>query len=233
MKNGAAQERYESIVRRIESACSRADRSPIEVTLLGASKRQPIARLEGAYEAGLRDFAENRVQEAEDKKPRLPGDVRWHLIGPLQSNKARKAVELFDVFHAVDRLKIARHLDSEAGRSNRVLDCFLEVNLGEEESKHGFLPGQLNDVFEQVLALENLQILGLMAIPPLSETPAQARPWFVELRERAVELRKVDPEFEGLLSMGMSSDFEVAIEEGATHVRIGTLLFGEREHPNS
>lgn len=215
------------------AACERAGRSPDEVTLLGASKRQPIEVLEAAYEAGLREFAENRVQEAEEKKPLLPDDVRWHLIGPLQSNKVRKAVEHFDAFHAVDRLKIARHLDKEASRRGRVLDCFLEVNLGEEESKHGFVPLHLEEAYDEIVVLEHLRVVGLMAIPPQSETLEQARRWFGSLREHAALIKERDSDFRGLLSMGMSGDFEIAIEEGATHIRVGTLLFGAREPASS
>lgn len=215
---------------RIAAAARRAGRDPAEVVLVGASKRQPPERLRAAWAAGLRVFGENRVQEAEEHRQILPAGAEWHLIGPLQSNKAKRAVELFTTVHSVDRLKIARALDREAGERGLRLDCFLEVNLAEEESKAGFACGRLAERVAPVAALPNLRVLGLMAIPPLPESPEDSRPWFRKLRALADELagRPEWPSWPGLLSMGMSADYEVAVEEGATHVRVGTALFGER-----
>lgn len=230
-------QRVAAIRDRIDAACRRSGRDPAEVTLVGASKLQPVERLQAAWEAGLRVFGENRVQEAEDKKPHLPAEARWHLLGPLQSNKAKLAARLFDAVHSLDRLKIARHLDRYTaeedrtrGREGRRLPCFLEVHLGGEESKHGFPPSRLMEVLEPVAACEHLDPVGLMAIPPPGETAEASRRWFVELRrlrDRVAESGRL-PDFRGWLSMGMSADFEVAIEEGATHVRLGTALFGPR-----
>lgn len=223
--------RYRRVLERLEAACERSGRDPAEVTLVGASKRQPVERLRAAWLAGLRVFGENRVQEAEEKKPHLPAEARWHLLGPLQSNKAKLAASLFDVVHSLDRKKIARYLDRQAGEDGKSLPCFVEVNLGEEESKHGFHPGQLLEVVRALAEHGHLEIVGLMAIPPLEEDAEGSRPWFVklrELRDRVAESGLV-PAFQGLLSMGMSADFEVAIEEGATHVRVGTDLFGPRD----
>ena len=213
---------------RIERACARAGRSPSEVTLVGASKRQPLERLAAAHAAGLRVFGENRVQEAETKKPALAPEIEWHLIGPLQSNKVRRAVELFDVIQSVDRLKIARAIGRESMRHGRSMDCFIELNLGSEDSKHGFQgeqPRAVLDCFE----IEGLRPIGLMAIPPQEDNAERQRFWFRELRNRRDWLRRcMGDRFEGALSMGMSNDFEIAIEEGATHIRVGTSLFGER-----
>ncbi|MEM1244754.1 MAG: YggS family pyridoxal phosphate-dependent enzyme [Acidobacteriota bacterium] len=222
-----ARERWADLERRVASACRRSGRERSGVTLLGACKRQPIERLLAVYEAGLRDFAENQVQSGESNRPQLPDDVRWHLIGPLQSNKARRAAGIFDTFHAVDRMKIARALDRHAARPEP-LRCFLEVNLGAEESKHGFLAEQIEDAARELSQLERLEVVGLMAIPPRAESEDEARGWFRQLRELlpAAEFESQRPQ---LLSMGMSSDFEIAIEEGATHVRIGTSLFGARD----
>jgi len=222
--------RLAGIRSRIDAACARAGRDPATVRLVGASKLQPVASLRAAYDAGLRRFGENRVQEALGKATELPADVEWHLLGPLQSNKVRRALELFTVFHAVDRPKIARALDAEAAARGRRVSGLLEVNLGGEATKHGFEPATLAAEAAPLAALEHLAIVGLMAIPPLASDPAAARADFRRLRELALELDR-RPEWHGRLvelSMGMSDDFEIAIEEGATYVRIGTELFGAR-----
>jgi len=200
------------------------------VTLVGASKRQPPESLLEAHRAGLSVFGENRVQEAKAKIDLLPPEVEWHLIGPLQSNKARLAVRLFTLIHSVDRLKIARVLDREAQRLGRPLSCLLEINLGGEESKHGFAVADLAATVAPLAELESLKVQGLMAIPPYDDQPEASRTWFQQLRRLRDELaqRSEWSEFPGWLSMGMSGDFEVAIEEGATHVRVGTALFGSR-----
>ncbi len=200
------------------------------MTLVGASKRQPPESLLEAHRAGLSVFGENRVQEAKAKIDLLPPEVEWHLIGPLQSNKARLAVRLFTLIHSVDRLKIARVLDREAQRLGRPLSCLLEINLGGEESKHGFAVADLAATVAPLAELESLKVQGLMAIPPYDDQPEASRTWFQQLRRLRDELaqRSEWSEFPGWLSMGMSGDFEVAIEEGATHVRVGTALFGSR-----
>lgn len=222
--------RYSEIRRRLEAAARRVGRDPTAVHLVGASKMQPLEALRAAYDAGLRRFGENRVQEAQRKAPELPADVEWHLLGPLQSNKARPAVALFDRIHAVDRAKIAHALDAEAASAGRVVRGLVEVNLGGESTKHGFDPATLADEIAPLAALANLRLEGLMAIPPPGPTPEDSRPYFRRLRELrdALDAR---PEWNGRLrelSMGMSDDFEVAIEEGATFVRVGTRLFGAR-----
>lgn len=223
-------ERLKTLEARIEAACERAGRDPGEVTLVGVSKKQPVERMQEALAAGFRVFGEAQVQEAISKNAELKTPCDWHLIGPLQSNKAKLAARLFSTIHSVDRHKVARLLDEEAGRMGRPTAGFIEVNLGAEPSKHGFAPAGLGDEIEPLAGYENLRIVGLMAIPPFEEDLERARSWFRKLRELRDELRE-RPEWDqrlGWLSMGMSHDFEVAIEEGATHVRVGTLLFGER-----
>ncbi len=227
--NESVPERLASIKNRIAAACASAHRDPVEVTLLGAAKRQSDDRLKAACEAGLVNFGENIVQEAEAHSRLLASldltsSLTWHLIGPLQSNKVRKAVEIFDCVHSIDRLKIARRLDLAAHKADRKLTGFLEVNLGNEPTKYGFPPEELPLVMAEVTSLDHLTITGLMAIPPLSSTDAEARGWFRRLRELRDQLFQDG----GCLSMGMSADFEIAIEEGATHVRIGSALFGPR-----
>jgi hypothetical protein len=227
-------ERLARIHARIEEACRRAGRPAGGVVLVGASKTQPASLLAEAFRAGLKVFGENRVQEALAKSRELPPgispEIDWHLIGPLQSNKVRPALDLFRTIHSIDRPRIAEAVDREAGARGLAVTGFLEVNLGGEESKHGFLPEGFAEAARPLAALEHLRIAGLMAIPPQGKSPEDSRPWFRKLRELRDGLAS-RPEwraFPGWLSMGMSDDFEVAIEEGATHVRVGTALFGPR-----
>lgn len=222
--------RLAAIRERIAAACRRAGRRPEEVTLLGASKTQPAEAIGELFRSGLATFGENRVQEARAKAAQLPAEIEWHLIGPLQSNKARPAVELFAAVHSLDRLAIGQALDREAGRRGRILPCFAEVNLAGEETKHGFLPQGLPASLAPLAGLAHLSVVGLMAIPPFEDEAEASRPWFRRLAALAAEVSAagVLPGFAGRLSMGMSADFEVAVEEGATHVRVGTALFGPR-----
>ncbi len=227
---GGVAARLAAIESRIAAACRRAGRPRAAVRLVAASKLQPIEALAAAHAAGLRRFGENRVQEAQIKAPALPADVEWHLLGALQSNKVRPALEVFGCFHAIDRVKIALALDAEARARGRVVSGLLEVNLGGEASKHGFAPAALAADAAPLAGLEHLRVVGLMTVPPPADDPEGSRPWFRQLAALATALNG-RPEWSGRLgelSMGMSDDFEVAIEEGATYVRVGTLLFGPR-----
>jgi pyridoxal phosphate enzyme (YggS family) len=215
---------------RIDAAARRAGRDPAAVRLVGASKLQPVAALREAFAAGLTRFGENRVQEAQAKVPELPAAAEWHLLGPLQSNKVRPALRLFSVFHAVDRARIATALDEGARAQGRTATGLLEVNLGGEQSKHGFAPDTLAEAAAPLATLQGLRIVGLMTIPPPGPHAEASRVWFRRLRELRDALN-ARPEWGGRLtelSMGMSEDFEVAVEEGATYVRVGTSLFGPR-----
>ena len=226
----SASDRFGAVMTRVVAACERSGRDPSEVTLVGASKSQPLDRMRSAWEAGLRIFGENRVQEALGKMDQLPAEVEWHLIGPLQSNKARKVIPRFTAVHSIDRIKIATVLDAEARKQGTQVRGFLEVNLGGEPTKHGFEPETLPDQAGPLAELEGLEIVGLMAIPPLEPEIEQMRGWFRRLRQLRDEIcsRAEWARCPGYLSMGMSYDFEVAVEEGATHIRIGTALFGPR-----
>ena len=207
---------------RIDAAARAAGRDPAEITLVAVGKTQPASAIEAALAAGHRVFGENRVQEAEAKFPPLKaehGDFQLHLIGPLQTNKVRAAVALFDVIETVDRPKLARALAKEIARSGRRPRCYVQVNTGEEPQKAGVLPAEADDFIALSRNGLGLPIDGLMCIPPLDEEPALH---FALLREIA---RRNDL---GALSMGMSADFETAIRFGATHVRVGTALFGAR-----
>ena len=220
----------EAIRLRVAQACEKTGKDPRDITILGASKGQPVTALLGAWQAGLRVFGENRVQEALGKMDELPVGIEWHLIGPLQSNKVKKVVPAFAAVQSIDRLKIARALDKEAARVERPLLGLLEINLAAEESKHGFQPTQVMAVLPELQDLEALNIVGLMAIPPFEPDPQDSRRWFRQLRELRDTLFSSEPwsQKPGYLSMGMSHDYDVAVEEGATHIRVGTALFGPR-----
>ncbi|MEP7362236.1 MAG: YggS family pyridoxal phosphate-dependent enzyme [Acidobacteriota bacterium] len=214
-------ENLSRVEEQIQAACARAGRRREEVTLVAVTKIFPSTVIEEAYALGLREFGENYVQEFEGKAPQLPPlpGARFHLIGHLQSNKSRKAVELFQVIQTVDSAKLARRIDEQ---TTQPLDVFLEVKLSGEESKHGAAPEELPALIDAVRACSKLRLLGLMTMPPWSEDQEQSRPYFRRLRELAREHALPS------LSMGMSNDFAAAIEEGATHIRVGTALFGKR-----
>jgi hypothetical protein len=216
---------------RIAAACARAGRKPEEVRLIAISKTFPPERIREAYEAGLRDFGENRVQEAAAKRPALSDlTITWHLVGHLQSNKAKPARELFHWIHSVDSLRLAEKLDKVAQSRGEKLPVLLEVNLGGEAAKTGAESSAVGELAEELSRLETLELRGLMVIPPFLEEPEMGRPYFRRLRELAKEVAARDLPNVSMqeLSMGMSHDFEVAIEEGATMVRIGTAIFGPR-----
>lgn len=207
----------------VAAACRRAGRAPDDVLLIAVSKTVDLPRIRAAVAAGVLALGENRVQEAKDKVEALGRPVPWHLIGSLQTNKARDAVQLFDWIHSVDRIDLARELDRRAHAIGRTVRGLLQVNLGDEPQKGGAAPDDVKRLLDETAALPRLQIVGLMAIPPHTDDPEGARPYFKRLRELRDAL--------GLphLSMGMSADFAVAIEEGATMVRVGTAVFGARE----
>jgi len=206
----------------VARACARAGRSPDHVLLIAVSKTVDAERIRLAIAAGVAALGENRVQEAREKIEALGRPVPWHLIGSLQTNKAKEAARLFDWIHSVDRLELARELSRRAHGAERTLDVLLQVNLGDEPQKGGVAPAEVKGLQGAMAGLPGLRVRGLMAIPPVTESPERTRPYFRRLRELRDEL--------GLehLSMGMSADFEVAIEEGATMVRVGTAIFGPR-----
>ena len=219
---------------RIATAARRAGRNPEEITLMGVSKTFPVERIREAHAAGLRAFGENRVQEFADKAGSLHdlSDAEWHLIGHLQSNKAARAAELFGAVDSVDSVRLAEKLNGAAEKAGKTLPILIEINVGGEDAKSGVAPA--SEELEQVLLAAprwgNLRIRGLMTVPPYSEDPERARPFFrqlCEIRER-IASRRLPAIGMDVLSMGMSHDFEVAIEEGSTCVRVGTAIFGER-----
>ncbi len=220
-------ERLLGVQERIRAAAARAGRDPASVTLVAVSKTVPVEVIREALDAGVTILGENRVQEARDKMALLPGRATWHLVGHLQTNKARLAVQLFELIHSLDSLRLAEALDRHGEGEGKVVRCLLEVNLGGEESKSGATEEGASPLLEAASRLAHLRIEGLMSVPPFLPDPQQVRPFFRRLRTLRDKL-----EGEGFrlpeLSMGMSHDFEVAIEEGATMVRIGTAIFGPR-----
>ena len=209
-------EHLTEVKERIEQACIRSGRNPREVTLIAVSKTKPVPMLEEAYAAGARDFGENKVQEIAAKKPELPEDIRWHMIGHLQRNKVGQVLGKAVLIHSVDSLRLARQIETDAAKTGLDVDILLEVNVAREESKYGFMLEEVEDA--------------IMTIAPFVENPEENRGIFKKLFEFAVDIDKknIDNVTMGVLSMGMTGDYEVAVEEGATMVRVGTGIFGVR-----
>jgi len=224
-------DRVKKVRDRIASAAVSYGRNPESVKIVAASKTVPVDRIEAAIHAGIRVFGENYVQEAEEKIETLGRDrVSWHFIGHLQTNKAKYAVRLFDLIHSVDSLKVARELDRRARGVGKVQKILIQVNVSGEESKSGIDTAHTLDLVREVSTLENLTVCGLMTMPPYFNSPEKVRPYFRALKALQSEINKEgDPNLNiAELSMGMTGDFETAIEEGATLVRVGTAIFGER-----
>lgn len=225
-------ENLEEVRRRIVEACRRVGRDPGEVTLIAVSKTKPVPMLSEAYDAGARDFGENKVQEIVAKAPQLPEDIRWHMIGHLQRNKVHQVVGRAVLIHSVDSLRLAEQIEAEAKKQGTEVDILLEVNVAEEESKFGFRLEEVEEAIRNISRLSHVHIQGLMTIAPFVENSEENRPIFKKLYEFAVDIGKknIDNVNTGVLSMGMTGDYEVAIEEGATMVRVGTGIFGARQY---
>jgi len=225
--------RVDSVRERIARAAARAGRSPDEITLVAVSKTHPPERIREAFAAGLRHFGENKVQEAEGKIAALAdlhaAGLRWRMVGHLQGNKARRAAEIFDTVDSVDDLALAGRLERAAEHARRHLPILVQVDLGRETTKFGLDEAHLFPLLEQLRSYKAVRAEGLMTLPPLFDDPEEGRPYFRRLRGLLDEARRRSLVLGRELSMGMSHDFEVAIEEGATQVRVGTALFGERE----
>jgi len=221
---------YRGILERIAGAAAKVRRDPREIRLLAAAKSQSVEAIRAALAAGVTLIGENYVQEAADKKRLISASVEWHMIGHLQRNKVRAALDLFDVIESLDNLALARELDKEGAKRGKTIQTFVEVNLGGEENKSGIAREQLRALLDEVGALPHLRIDGLMTVPPFRENLEAVRPYFRELRDlrdQLNELRLPNIQLKEL-SMGMTHDYTVAIEEGATIVRVGTALFGPR-----
>jgi len=216
----------EEIIRETALSCGR---DPASVKLLAVSKTFPAEIVEQAFRAGQRLFGETRVQEAVVKIPLVHADeIRWHLVGHLQTNKIKQAVQLFDVIESIDSEKVARKIDQYCSKLNKVMPVFIQINVGEEPQKFGIEPTQIHEVVREIDALPNLELQGLMAIPPYSVDPEASRPYFRRMVKLLTQVNAARTSPLQELSMGMSSDFRVAIEEGSTIVRVGTSIFGAR-----
>lgn len=218
----------------IEKACERAGRQKEDVTLIAVSKTKPVELLREAYEAGARDFGENKVQELLDKIPEMPGDIRWHMIGHLQRNKVKYIVDKVYMIHSVDSLRLAEEISREAVKKGVEVNILLEVNVAEEESKFGAASEEAIRLAEQVCVLPGIHIQGLMTVAPYTENAEENRKFFQKLKQLSVDIEKknIDNVNMVVLSMGMTGDYPVAVEEGATYVRVGTGIFGERVYSN-
>lgn len=225
-------ENFQSVEARIQAACDRACRSRKEVTLIAVSKTKPVEMLQTIYDAGSRDFGENKVQEMCDKIEQLPTDIRWHMIGHLQTNKVKYIVGRVSLIHSVDSLHLAQEIEKQAAKLDVIVPILIEVNIAEEESKFGIHKEETISLVREVATLPHIRIQGLMTIAPYVENPEDNRAYFRGIKQLSVDIARenIDNVSMDCLSMGMTGDYEVAIEEGATMVRVGTGIFGERNY---
>ena len=227
-------ENLAQIENNIIAACEKVGRNRKEVTLIAVSKTKPVSMLEEAYETGIRDFGENKVQEMCDKFDCLPKDIRWHMIGHLQTNKVKYLMDKAYLIHSVDSLKLAQEIEKQAAKHNRIVDILIEVNIAQEESKFGLAIQDVLVLVKEIAKLSHLRIKGLMTIAPYVENPEDNRLYFRQIKQLSVDIasQNIENVSMDILSMGMSGDYQVAIEEGATMVRVGTSIFGERIYTN-
>lgn len=216
----------------VDAACRKAGRSRDEVTLIAVSKTKPVEMLSTIYNQGIRDFGENKVQEMCDKMEQSPSDIRWHMIGHLQTNKVKYIVGHTTLIHSVDSLHLAKEIEKQAEKKDVTVDILVEVNIAEEESKFGIHKEETYELVRQIAALPHVHICGLMTIAPYVENPEDNRMYFRGIRQLSVDIaeQNIDNVDMDVLSMGMTGDYMVAIEEGATMVRVGTGIFGERNY---
>ena len=222
-------ENLEQVRKNIEEACRAVNRDPGEVTLISVSKTKPVSMLQEAYDAGSRDFGENKVQEIMDKYPQLPSDIRWHMIGHLQRNKVKYIVGQVALIHSVDSYRLAEEINIQAKKKNIIVPILVEVNIAHEESKFGISEEDAIQLVEEIAELENVRIKGLMTIAPYVENAEDNRLYFRKIKDLSVDIaaKNIDNVSMEILSMGMTGDYEVAIEEGATMVRVGRAIFSD------
>ena len=225
-------ENLANVEKNIEQACKNAGRSRDEVTLIAVSKTKPVEMLQEIYDENIRDFGENKVQELCSKMEQLPSDIRWHMIGHLQRNKVKYIVGKVELIHSVDTYRLAEEINIQAKKQNVIVPILVEVNIAHEESKFGISAEDAIFLVEEISKLENIRIKGLMTIAPYVENPEDNRLYFRKIKQLSVDItnKNIDNVFMEILSMGMTGDYMVAIEEGATMVRVGTGIFGERNY---
>lgn len=226
------QENLIAVQSKIEAACRRSGREPKEVTLIAVSKTKPISMIQEAIEAGKKEFGENKAQEMKEKQETLPKDLKWHFIGHLQTNKVKYVVGRAALIHSVDSLHLAEAIEKESAKRNLVSDILLEVNVAQESSKFGLKTTEVEPLLREIAKFPHIHVCGLMTIAPYVEDPEQNRDIFCQLKKLSVDItmKNIDNIDMSVLSMGMTGDYEVAVEEGATHVRVGTGIFGERDY---
>lgn len=225
-------DKIDQVENRIKSACGRVGRDTGEVTLIAVSKTKPVLMLEEAYDAGCRHFGENKVQELVDKYEVMPKDIKWHMIGHLQRNKVKYIVDKVFMIHSVDSVRLAEEINKEAVKKGIRVNILIEVNVAGEESKFGVRPEDAETLITEISSLPGISIKGLMTIAPYVENAEENRQHFVKLRQLSVDImnKNIDNVSMDVLSMGMTGDYQVAVEEGASYVRVGTGIFGERDY---
>lgn len=225
-------ENIQNVEERIRNACKRSGRNYEDVTLIAVSKTKPIAYIEDAYEYGTRDFGENKAQEMRDKHDALPSDIKWHFIGHLQTNKIKYVINRSTLIHSVDSIHLAEAIEAECAKKDTHANILIEVNVANEDSKYGIHLEETEDIIRKISKFPHITVCGLMTIAPFVENAEENRKHFKNLHQLYVDIKSksIDNVSMNVLSMGMTGDFEVAIEEGATHVRVGTGIFGEREY---
>lgn len=225
-------ENLANVEKKVNEACAKAGRKREEVTLIAVSKTKPVDMLQEIYDCGVRDFGENKVQEMCDKIEVLPDDIKWHMIGHLQTNKVKYIVGKTKLIHSVDSLKLAQEIQKQAVKKDVTVPVLIEVNIAEEESKFGIKKEETIDLVKSIAGLDRVKIMGLMTIAPYVENPEDNRLYFRGIKQLSVDInnQNIDNVCMDILSMGMTGDYEVAIEEGATMVRVGTGIFGERNY---
>lgn len=225
-------ENLERVRKNIQDACRSVGRDPEEVTLIAVSKTKPVELLQEAYQAGARDFGENKVQEIMDKYPQLPSDIRWHMIGHLQRNKVKYIVDKAAMIHSVDSLRLAQTIEQEAAKHDVQVPILLEVNVAEEDSKFGLKMDEVLPLIEAIAEFPHIRVCGLMTIAPYVENAEENRMFFRQLKKLSVDIaaKNINNVSMSVLSMGMTGDYQVAVQEGATMVRVGTGIFGERNY---
>lgn len=223
---------YNHVLNQVNAACEKVNRNKDEVTLIAVSKTKPSSAIQELYDYGVRDFGENKVQELTSKYEELPKDIRWHLIGHLQTNKVKYIVDKVYMIHSVDSVKLAREIEKEAAKKNVTVNILVQVNVANEDTKFGLDNSEVIKIVEEIATLPHLRIKGLMTIAPFVDDGEENRKYFNELKELSVDIKakNIDNVCMDMLSMGMSGDFVTAIEEGATYVRVGTSIFGVRNY---